>query len=123
MISKEVKLRAFAVAGSVLIIFIGLCHEMVGAIVFPFGPSVFGGLLGWHALGIGGTALAIVLLLGVLDIISIPINILSIVFLLIGISIFLYTAIIYKQFHFFALSLIFASITVIVCYKPGRLQN
>jgi hypothetical protein len=109
--------HSFAVAGTVLMVFIGLCHEFVGATVFPWGPATFGGSLGWHALGLGGTLLALLLLAGVLGRIALPVVPLSLVFAALGTAISAYTAIAEREFHFFAVSLVIAAIVVAVCHS------
>lgn len=79
------KVARLTVAGCVLIVFIGLCHEFVGAVVFPWGPAVLGGPLGWHALGLGGTALALLLLGAVLGQVRLPVAPMALVVAALGV--------------------------------------
>ena len=122
VMSREIQYRSFAVAGAVLIVFIGMCHEFVGAIVFPFGPAVFGGSLGWHGVGLGGILLGLFLLAGVLDLIQLPVALISLFFMLLGMAIAIYTAVAYGRFHFFAVSLVVAAIVVALCYRRVQRQ-
>jgi hypothetical protein len=121
MMSREATSRSFAVAGSVLILFIGLCHEFVGATVFPWGPATLGGPLGWHGLGVGGILGALFLLAGVLGRVDIPVVPVSLIFAALGMGLTLYTAVARRQLHFFAASLAIAAIVVAVCHRlSGR---
>ena len=44
VVSKEEALyQSLAFCGAVLIAFIGVCHEFVGDVLFPWGPALFGG--------------------------------------------------------------------------------
>jgi hypothetical protein len=118
--SREATYRSLAVAGSVLIVFIGLCHEVVGAVVFPWGPAALGGALGWHGLGLGGILLALLLLAGVLGYVDLPVGPLSLLFVTVGTAITTYTAVSHREFHFFAVSLVVAAAVVAVCYRRSR---
>lgn len=109
--------HAFAVAGCVLILFIGLCHEFVGAVVFPWGPAVLGGPLGWHALGLGGMALALLLLGAVLGRVPLPVAPMALAFVAIGVGLTAYTAASRGQFHFFAASLVVAALGVLAGHR------
>jgi hypothetical protein len=53
---------AIAACGSVLVAFIGLAHEFVGATLFPWAPSAFGGAIGWYTLGAVGIAIGVSML-------------------------------------------------------------
>lgn len=114
--SRETTYHSFTVAGAVLIVFIGLSHEFVGARVFPWGPATFGGPLGWHGLGVGGTLLALVLLAGVLGRVRVPIGPVALAFAVLGATITIYTAVAHGEFHFFAVSLVIAAIVVALCH-------
>src|SRR5207302_6329129 len=44
--------QALAFAGATLLGYVGIVHEAVGSTLYPYGPAVFGGPLGWHAAGL-----------------------------------------------------------------------
>ncbi len=52
--ARRIPLRdAGAAAFSLLVLFVGVVHEVVGSTLYPEGPDEFGGPMGWHAAGIG----------------------------------------------------------------------
>jgi hypothetical protein len=101
--------RSLAASGATLMVFVGLCHEAVGSALFPWGPAAFGGPLGWHALGIAGTGVALLVLAGTLDLATVPVVPLAATLGLLGAGIAVYTAVGHGQFHFFAVSLVAGS--------------
>src|SRR5438046_179620 len=46
--------QAVACSGAVLVAHVGLAHEVIGTVVYPYGPGVFGGPVGWQAAGLAG---------------------------------------------------------------------
>ena len=58
---EEALYQSLASCGAVLIAFIGVCHEFIGHIVFPWGPSTLGGPIGWHGLGIFSIVLGLLM--------------------------------------------------------------
>jgi hypothetical protein len=50
---REVPLQnALAAALSLLTLFVGVVHEVVGATLYPDGPAQFGGAFFWHLAGL-----------------------------------------------------------------------
>lgn len=118
MVAAGTRDRSLAVAGSVLIAYIGLCHEFVGAIVYPFGPATFGGPVGWHGFGFAVVLIGVVLLGGVLGVGRVPVVVLSGLCAFVGVSLTVYAAIAFERFHFFAASAVLAALTVAACHRP-----
>jgi hypothetical protein len=101
----------------VLIAFIGLSHELVGASLFPWGPAEFGGPIGWHLLGFAAMGIGLLLLLGTLDILPTPVIALSIFAAALGAVITGYTAVVHSQFQFLAFSFFLSAVVVALCYR------
>jgi len=118
MSKQQSMLQAIAVAGTVLIVFIGVCHEVIGARLFPWAPELLG-VIGWHILGIGAVLVGIGLLGGVLRLISFPVVSLGLTIAVVGVGITLFTAIVYHEFHLFALAASFAGACVALAHRAG----
>jgi hypothetical protein len=112
--------RALAAAASSVIAFIGLCHEAVGAVVYPFGPALFGGPVGWHMFGVLTVIVGILLLIGVLEWVRIPVMFLSLFVGVVGLALTLLVGIVFERFHFFATSAVLMAITVAISYRAAR---
>jgi len=95
-----------------MIAFIGLCHEVIGATLFPWGPAAFGGPFGWHAAGIAGITSGLLLLLGTLHVVDVPVFLLALAVAVVGATITVYTALAHGQFHLFAVVLALSGILV-----------
>jgi hypothetical protein len=110
--------QALAAAGAVLITFIGVCHEVIGARLFPWAPALFG-VIGWHGMGIAGVVIGIGLLGGVLRLISFPVVSLAVAITVVGLGITLFTAVAHREFHFFALTASLAGTSVALFHRAG----
>jgi hypothetical protein len=95
---------AIAACASTLVGFIGLVHEFVGATIFPWAPAAVGGPIGWHTLGVAAIALGASMLLGALGLARIPVRPLGVTSGAVALVIFIATALLYREFHFFALA-------------------
>lgn len=120
MVEPQIVHRSLAASGSVLVAFIGLCHEFVGASLFPWGPAAFGGPIGWHALGFAAIVLGLLLLAGTLRIFALPVFALSTGVAILGAFITAYSAVARAQFHFFAFSLSVAAVLVATCHSRAE---
>ena len=105
--------RALAAAGAMLLAYIGLVHEAVGARLYPDGPAVFGGPLGWHAAGLSLVGMGMLALAGVLDIVRVPVNLLAIVAIVAGAAGVAGDAWLHGGFHFFAFTMVGAGVLVV----------
>ena len=118
--SREKELyQSLASSGAVLITFIGICHEFVGHIVFPWGPSTLGGFIGWHGLGIFIIVIGLLLLGGTLRIIRFPVIPWAIVASILGLIVSIFTAIAHYQFHMFAFAVALAAAAIVVFHRKA----
>ena len=118
--SREKELyQSLASSGAVLITFIGICHEFVGHIVFPWGPATLGGVIGWHGLGIFIIVIGLLLLGGTLRLIRFPVIPWAIVALILGLIVSIFTAIAHYQFHMFAFSVALAAAAIVVFHRKA----
>src|SRR2546428_138725 len=69
--------QAVACSGAVLVAHVGLAHEVVGTVVYPYGPGVFGGPVGWHAAGFSVVASGLLMAIGVPGFIRVPVVLLA----------------------------------------------
>lgn len=102
MSKKEALYQSLASCGAALIAFIGVCHEFVGHVLFPWGPALFGGPVGWHTLGAFVIALGLLLLGGVLRLIKFPVVPFAAAIVALGVGIGVFAAAVHQQFHLFA---------------------
>ncbi|MEW6366745.1 MAG: hypothetical protein AB1714_19120 [Acidobacteriota bacterium] len=109
--------QSLASCGAALIAFIGLCHEFVGQVLFEWGPSLFGGTLGWHAAGLLFIALGLLMLGGTLRLIEFPVVPLSALMTAIGIAVGAFAATVHRQFHLFAFATAVAGIITAFCHR------
>jgi hypothetical protein len=122
MINQEARFQAVATAGAVLIAFIGVVHEVVGAQLFPWGPALFGGPIGWHGVGIACIAIGLLLAAGTLKLIAFPVLLGAGVTAAAGLGVGLFTAIVHREFHLFAFTIFLAGTgTVLFHQKASRL--
>jgi hypothetical protein len=86
-----------------------VCHEVVGHIVHPYGPDVFGGPVGWHAFGLLIIAVGLALLLAVFRRARRFLIGTCAALIPVGAGIFLYTWLSHGDFHLFALTGVLAA--------------
>lgn len=106
--------RALAFGGATILAYVGLVHEVVGSTLYPDGPAVFGGLLGWHAAGISLTAIGLLMAAGTLGLIRLPTASLAVALSLVGFVVLVGEALQHRSFHFFAFTIVAAGIFVAV---------
>jgi uncharacterized membrane protein len=99
--------RLLAVAAATLVAYVGIAHEVVGMRLYPDGPAMLGGPVGWHAVGIAGITAGALLIAGTLGLLSVPLVPCALAIAVIGA---LLTAVDAARggFHFFALTLVIA---------------
>ncbi len=118
--SKEAaRYQSLAACGATLIAFIGVCHEVAGRIIFPWGPAFLGGPVGWHAVGLFAIASGLVLLGGTLRLFPFPVVPFSLLAAIIGVFFVVTTAVLHREFHVFALSAFFAGIVTAYCHRQA----
>ena len=123
MSKDEALYQSLASCGAALIAFIGVCHESFGHIVFPWGPALLGGPIGWHALGIFAIASGLLVLGGTLRLIKFPVVPFSLVAVAIGIMLVIYTAVVHSQFHMPALAAALAGATTAFFHRKVVAQQ
>lgn len=100
--------NAVSFAAATLVAYVGIVHEVVGAKLYPAGPSDVGGPLVWHSLGIAGVAAGALLAAGTFRLIPIPTRPLAAVVGFLGGIIVVIEALTHGGFHFFAFTLVVA---------------
>ena len=112
---------AASCAAAALVAYVGVVHEVVGARLYPDGPALFGGALGWHAVGLTGIAAGLVMAAGVLRLLPIPIVPLAVVVAAVGGVAFIGEVLLHGGFHFFAFTLLVACGTLVATEWGGRM--
>jgi hypothetical protein len=112
--------RSLAASGAVLVTFIGLAHEIVGEVLFPTGPAMFGSPMLWHGLGVAGVVTGVLLLAGTLHVLAVPVVPMAVLVGVMGAVITVATAALLGQFHFFAFSLVVAAALVAICHQRAE---
>ena len=120
MIDSRTTYRSFSVTGSVLISFIGLCHEVIGTTLFPWGPEFLGGAVVWHGLGALGISAGLLLLAGTLHLVRVPVALLATIVGFACALISAYTIVARDQFHFLASFEVLAAAVVFVCHRKAE---
>ncbi len=110
MSKEEALYRSLASCGATIIVFVGIAHEFVGDIVFPWGPSFLGGPVGWHAAGLLGIVVGLLLLGGTLQLIRFPVVGQSLLIAAMGAFFLIVAAVMHGQFHMFALAAFLAAL-------------
>ncbi len=109
--SKDAALfQSLASCGAALITFIGVCHELVGDTLFPWGPPFLGGPVGWHGVGLLAIASGLLMLGGTLHLIRFPVVPFSLLVAAIGAAFVVIAAVLHHQFHMFALAALVSGI-------------
>jgi uncharacterized membrane protein len=103
--------RLLAFAAATMIAYVGVVHEVVGTRLYPDGPALLGGPLGWHAVGIAGIAVGVVLALGIVGLVAIPLTPIALAIAGIGAGFVAWDAA-NGGFHFFAFTLVIAGIVL-----------
>lgn len=112
--------EALAASCAALVAFQGVCHETVGPIVFPYGPALFGGPVGWHAFGLLITACGLFIFAEVIRGTWRGVKPLAWLLALLGAGIFAFAAIRYRDFHVFALTGALSGVGLLACERLGR---
>jgi hypothetical protein len=115
--------QALATSCAAIIAFIGVCHEFVGAALFPWGPDFFGGAIGWHAIGVFAIASGLLAMAGTLHLMRVPIPLLSMVAVGAGAAIAVATAVLHGQFHMFAIAVALAGFGMTVFHRRAMTDH
>jgi uncharacterized protein len=108
--------QALAACGAAMVVFIGVCHEVVGHVLFPWGPALLGGAVGWHAAGIFTIGAGLLVLAGTLQLIKFPVIPFALIAVFAGFGLVVVTAIIHREFHMFALAAGIAGAVTAFCH-------
>lgn len=123
-ISREDALyQSLAASGAAIIAFIGVCHETVGATLFPWGPAFLGGPVGWHGTGLVAIAAGLALLGGTLRLFRFPVVGLALLASAIGVFFLVATAVLHGQFHVFALAATCAGLVTASCHRRAAARS
>jgi uncharacterized membrane protein len=104
--------RALATAGGMLVLHVGLAHEVVGARLYPDGPTMLGGPIAWHAVGVAGIVAGSVMAGGALGLLAMPPTLVATATIAIGVAFVIADAVLRGGFHFFAATLVAGAILV-----------
>lgn len=118
MSRQQALYQSLATSCAMLITFIGVCHEAVGTRLFPWGPNLFGGTMGWHTAGLGCIAIGLVFLGGTLRFIRFPV-VLALVIAAGAFAIGVFTAVTHQEFHLFAFTLALAAAGMAFCHRAA----
>jgi hypothetical protein len=102
---------------SLLILFVGVVHEVVGATLYPDGPAQFGGAFFWHVAGVALIIAGAWLLLGSLRMLRAPVRVVGAVVAITGIVISAHDFVQLRQFHLFATTLALSGAGVGLLYR------
>lgn len=122
LVSTEGRLsirQAMACGAATLIAYVGLVHEIVGPTLYPEGPAAFGGAIGWHGAGLSAIAAGVLLGAGTLSRVQVPVVPLASAVGVVGAVVLVVDVLSQCGFHFFAFTLVVASLVLIVT-APGR---
>jgi hypothetical protein len=108
--------HAIAVSCAVLIIFIGLVHEVVGPTLYPWAPGWFGPVI-WHGMGVTIMILGLVCLATIMGGLHAPLAGIGIVLAVGGLS--AVGLMVYREdkFHFVALCNAIAAVVMIWSHR------
>lgn len=120
MVDEQTRSRAIAASAATIVTFIGVCHEVIGTTLFPWGPAAIGGWVPWHLLGAVAISAGLVLLLGTLHVISAPLVPLSRFVTALGIAVALFVAFRTGEIHF--LALVFAAAGLVFAIGHARAE-
>ena len=113
---QRAPLLAFAAA--TLVAYVGIAHEVVGTRLYPDGPALLGGPLGWHAVGIAGIVAGALLIAGTLGVLTVPLVPSALSIAVIG-GLFVAWDALNGGFHFFAMTLVIAgSVLALAARRP-----
>jgi uncharacterized membrane protein len=115
--------RLLAFAAATLVAYVGVAHEVVGTRLYPDGPALLGGPLGWHAVGIAGIAAGAILIAGTLGVLAVPLVPSALAIAGIG-ALFVAWDAARGGFHFFALTLVIAgSVLALAARRPKAMAR
>lgn len=109
--------HAIAAALSLVIAFVGVVHEVVGARLYPDGPAQFGGPVPWHMAGISGTAVGLALFASALGLIRFPVRIAASLVGGLGLLIAAHDLMTGRGFHLFAATLALCAAGLLLVYR------
>lgn len=119
MSEQSSRYQALAASGAAIVAFVGVCHEVVGPQLFPWGPAFFGGVVPWHAVGVLCIATGSALLCGVLRLFWFPVVAVSVILVVVGIGAAVISQVAHGQFHMFAVALAVSGVVTAVCYREA----
>ena len=112
--------RLLAFAAATMIAYVGVVHEVVGTRLYPEGPALLGGPIGWHAVGIGGIAVGVLLVLGTLGVVAVPLAPVALAIAGVGAAFVAWDAT-RGGLHFFALTAMIAGVVLARAARRRRL--
>ena len=110
---KTISLRRAVASGfALLVIYVGVVHEVVGSTLSPEGPADLGGVFWWHAAGALLIVLGALLFLATLDVLRFPVRIVALGISAAGCYLTVDEAIRYSRFHLFTTTLFLAGAAI-----------
>ena len=120
MVDEQTRNRAMAASAATIATFIGVCHEVIGTTLCPWGPAAIGGSIPWHLLGAVAISAGLVLLLGTLHVIAAPVVPVARFVTLLGVAVAVFVAVRTGEFHF--LALVFAASGLVFAIGHARAE-
>jgi hypothetical protein len=120
MSKEEARYQSLASCGATVVAFVGLCHEVAGHIIFPWGPAFLGGPIGWHGVGLFAITSGLLLLGGTLRVIPFPVVPFALFGSAIGVFFVVATAVLHREFHVFALAVVLAGLLIAYCHPKAE---
>jgi hypothetical protein len=115
MSQEQALYQSLAACGATLVAFIGVCHELIGHVVFPWAPELLGPI-GWHGLGWFAIGAGLLVLGGTLRLFRFPVVPFTVVAALIAFAVMVLTAVLHGEFHAFALLACIAATVTAYCH-------
>lgn len=116
----QARYQALASCGAILIAYLGLVHELVGAQLFPWAPALLQGPVGWHGAGIAMIVIGVSLLAGTLRLAKVPIIFLCALAGTFALGISVIAPLIFHQFHFGSTTIVIAAMTTAIFDRKSR---
>lgn len=116
MSQEQARYQSLAACGAVVVAFIGVCHETIGSTIFPWGPALFGGPIGWHGIGLFTIVAGLLVLGGTLRLFPFPVVPFALLAAVVGTALVVFTAVVHKEFHMFAMAAAVAGAVTAFCH-------
>src|SRR5258708_10136061 len=119
MSEQQARYQSLAACGAAVIAVIGVAHEYIGAMIFPWAPVLLGPI-GWHGLGLLAIIGGALSLAGTLHLIRFPVTLLSLTTVVLATVVGVFTWVVHQEFHLFAFVAAGAGATTAYFHRATR---